>query len=89
MSSNRREIPQIHLSLEEQRALQAGLASLEVTDSASGIRHMPDLGLLLESVLSTEKIQQLRNFPQAREVAMIVRGLPLDPQLPATARHAL
>ena len=45
---------------------------------------MPALGLLLESALCTEKIQQLRNFPQAPEVAMIVRGLPLDPQLPAT-----
>lgn len=84
VTSTRREIPQIHLSLEEQRTLQAGLASLDVTDSASGIRHMPVLGLLLESVLCTEKIQQLRNFPQAPEVAMIIRGLPLDPQLPAT-----
>jgi hypothetical protein len=83
-TSTRQEIPQIHLSFEEQRTLQAGLASLAVTDSASGIRHMPALGQLLESVLCTEKIQQLRNFPQAREVAMIVRGLPLDPQLPAT-----
>ncbi len=84
VTSTRREIPQIHLSLEEQRTLQAGLASLDVTDSASGIRHMPVLGRLLESVLGSEKIQQLRNFPQARDVAMIVRGLPLDPQLPAT-----
>ena len=80
----RQEIPQIHVSFEEQRTLQAGLASLAVTDSASGIRHMPALGQLLESVLYAEKIQQLRNFPQARAVAMIVRGLPLDPQLPAT-----
>ena len=84
VTSTRREIPQIHLSLEEQRTLQAGLVSLDVTDSASGIRHMPVLGRLLESVLGSEKIQQLRNFPQARDVAMIVRGLPLDPQLPAT-----
>ena len=44
VTSTRREIPQIHLSLEEQRTLQAGLASLDVTDSASGIRHMPVLG---------------------------------------------
>lgn len=84
VTSIRREIPQIHLSLEEQRTLQAGLASLDVTDSTSGIRHMPVLGQLLESVLCTEKIQQLRNFPQSPEVAMIVRGLPLDPHLPAT-----
>lgn len=83
-TSTRQEIPHIHLSFEEQRTLEAGLASLAVTDSASGIRHMPALGELLESALCAEKIQQLRNFPQAREVAMIVRGLPLDPQLPAT-----
>ncbi|ROM93860.1 TauD/TfdA family dioxygenase [Pseudomonas brassicacearum] len=83
-TSIRQEIPQIHVSFEEQRTLQAGLASLAVTDSASGIRRMPALGQLLESALCAEKIRRLRNFPQSREVAMIVRGLPLDPQLPAT-----
>jgi len=83
-TSPRKEIPQIHVSFEEQRALQAGLASLAVTDSASGISCMPALGQLLERTLCAEKIQRLRDFPKSREVAMIIRGLPVDPQLPAT-----
>ena len=83
-TSTRQGIPQLHVSFEEQSALHAGLASLAVTDSASGIRHMPALGQLLENTLGSEKIQPLRDFPQARTVAMIVRGLPVDLQLPAT-----
>ncbi|MHC8375929.1 TauD/TfdA family dioxygenase [Pseudomonas sp. MDT1-16] len=83
-SSPRQAIPQIHVSFEEQHALHAGLASLAVTDSASGIRRMPALGQLLESILCGEKIDRLRNFPKAPEKAMIVRGLPLDSHLPAT-----
>jgi hypothetical protein len=83
-SSTRQAIPQIHISFQEQQALRAGLASLAVTDSLSGIRHMPALGQLLESVLCSEKIERLRNFPKAPEEAMIVRGLPLDSHLPAT-----
>jgi hypothetical protein len=83
-SSTRQAIPQIHISFQEQQALRAGLASLAVTDSLSGIRHMPALGQLLESVLCSDKADRLRNFPKAPEVAMIVRGLPLDSHLPAT-----
>ncbi len=83
-TSTRQGIPQIHLSLDEQRTLHAGLASLAVTDSASGISRMPALGQLLESTLGAGKLQQLRDFPRSREVAMIVRGLPVDLQLPAT-----
>jgi len=83
-SSTRQAIPQIHVSFEEQHALHAGLAALAVTDSASGIRHMPALGQLLESVLCGEKIDRLRDFPNTCEAAMIVRGLPLDSHLPAT-----
>ncbi|WP_338525380.1 TauD/TfdA family dioxygenase [Pseudomonas batumici] len=83
-TATRQGIPQIHVSFEEQRTLETGLAAMAVTDSASGISRMPALGQLLESTLCTEKIQQLRDFPESRDVAMIVRGLPLDPQLPAT-----
>lgn len=85
-TSTRQGIPQIHLSLDEQRTLHAGLASLAVTDSASGISRMPALGQLLESTLGAGKLQQLRDFPRSREVAMIVRGLPVDLQV---ASHAL
>ncbi|MCH4879193.1 taurine catabolism dioxygenase TauD [Pseudomonas sp. TMW22090] len=83
-SSTRQAIPQVHISFQEQQALRAGLASLSVTDSLSGIRHMPALGQLLESALCSEKIDRLRNFPKAPEEAMIIRGLPLDSHLPAT-----
>lgn len=83
-SSTHQAIPQVHISYQEQQALRVGLASLAVTDSLSGIRHMPALGQLLESALCSERIDRLRNFPKAPEEAMIVRGLPLDSHLPAT-----
>ncbi|MBT2372612.1 TauD/TfdA family dioxygenase [Pseudomonas fluorescens] len=80
----RKEIPQIHISFEEQRTFQAGLASLAVTDSSSGIRLMPALGQFLENSLSAQKVHRLRAFPESNEVAIIIRGLPLDIQLPST-----
>ncbi|MEF9672566.1 hypothetical protein QNM99_10810 [Pseudomonas sp. PCH446] len=73
-TSTRQGISQIHVSFEEQRSLHAGLASQAVTDSTSGINRMPALGQLLENTLCAEKIQQLRDFPQSSDVAMIVRG---------------
>ncbi|KPA88234.1 MULTISPECIES: TauD/TfdA family dioxygenase [Pseudomonas] len=77
-------LPEIHLSFTEQRQLQAALTPLAIRDSASGIDRMPVLQRLLENVLSAEKHQVLRDFPQSDAGALIVRGLPVDPQLPAT-----
>ncbi|WP_232434428.1 TauD/TfdA family dioxygenase [Pseudomonas asplenii] len=77
-------LPEIHLSFTEQRRLQAALAPLAIHDSASGIDRMPTLARLLENVLGAEKHQALRDFPQSDAVALIVRGLPIDLQLPAT-----
>ncbi|QXI31581.1 TauD/TfdA family dioxygenase [Pseudomonas vanderleydeniana] len=77
-------LPEIHLSFTEQRQLHAALSPLAIRDSASGIDRMPALAQLLERVLSADKQQVLRDFPKSEAVALIVRGLPIDAQLPAT-----
>ncbi|SDT36635.1 Taurine catabolism dioxygenase TauD, TfdA family [Pseudomonas asplenii] len=77
-------LPEIHVSFNEQQQWHEALSHLAITDSASGIEQMPALACLLEKVLSAEKYQALRDFPRSDAVALIVRGLPVDRQLPAT-----
>ncbi|AMB87520.1 taurine catabolism dioxygenase TauD [Pseudomonas agarici] len=77
-------LPEIHISFTEHQQLNEALAPFAITDSTSGIASMPALARLLEGVLDAEKRQALRAFPRSGDVALIVRGLPVDPQLPAT-----
>ncbi|WP_245223056.1 TauD/TfdA family dioxygenase, partial [Pseudomonas gingeri] len=81
-------LPEIHISFAEHQQLNEALAHRAITDSASGIAQMPALARLLETVLGAEKRQVLRDFPRSRDVALIVRGLPVDPGLPATPYDA-
>lgn len=81
-------LPEINLSFTEQRQLHEALTPFAVRDSASGIEQMPALARLLETVLSADKQQALRDFSTSEAVALVVRGLPIDLQLPATPYDA-
>lgn len=83
-----RPLPEIHISYEEHQALKAGFAGCGVHDSASGIEQMPELAHRLNSVLSHEKLKVLQGFAHSTDIALIVRGMPIESELPATPYEA-
>ncbi|MEH6352626.1 MULTISPECIES: TauD/TfdA family dioxygenase [unclassified Pseudomonas] len=82
--STEKPLVELQLSYEEKRKLHNELRHFAIGDSASGLRQMPALGRCLEQLLAPEKSRLLRDFQHCDEVALVIRGLPVDAQLPAT-----